>query len=97
MKKSVIYIGKPSNFIQATLQAWEKYSSRWECPHLDLMQNQIIQAGAFAEAVPGILADAVMPFLKADYRRKQQILETADGMARLRMAYALLQEGLIQV
>ncbi|MDR2056065.1 MAG: endopeptidase La [Desulfovibrio sp.] len=41
--------------------------------------------------VPGILADAVMPHLKADYQKKQEVLELLDVRERLERAYELLQ------
>lgn len=40
---------------------------------------------------PGRLADAVMPHLKVDYVRKQELLEERDPNVRLEEAYALLQ------
>jgi ATP-dependent Lon protease len=42
-------------------------------------------------ALPGRLADAIMPHLKVDYLKKQEILEEADPLARLEQTYALLQ------
>jgi ATP-dependent Lon protease len=44
-----------------------------------------------AITVPGKLADAVMPHLKVDYLKKQEILEKLDQVARLEEVYALLQ------
>jgi ATP-dependent Lon protease len=41
--------------------------------------------------VPGILADAVMPHLKADYLKKQEVLELLDVRERLERVYELLQ------
>ncbi|MDR2574051.1 MAG: endopeptidase La [Desulfovibrio sp.] len=40
---------------------------------------------------PGILADAIIPHLKADYLKKQKILEILDVRERLERAYELLQ------
>ncbi|MGE4299340.1 MAG: endopeptidase La [Desulfovibrionaceae bacterium] len=40
---------------------------------------------------PGKLADAIMPHLKVDYLKKQQILEELDPVARLEEVYKLLQ------
>ncbi len=39
---------------------------------------------------PGKLADAIMPHLKVDYLKKQEVLEIADPNLRLEEAYALL-------
>jgi len=44
-----------------------------------------------AQVLPGRLADAIMPHLKVDYIKKQEILELADPGKRLEEAYALLQ------
>ncbi|HWQ09652.1 MAG TPA: LON peptidase substrate-binding domain-containing protein, partial [Holophaga sp.] len=44
-----------------------------------------------AQTSPGRLADAIMPHLKVDYIKKQEILELADPNKRLEEAYALLQ------
>ena len=40
---------------------------------------------------PGPLADAILPHLKVDYRKKQEALELDDVTLRLESAYALLQ------
>ncbi len=40
---------------------------------------------------PGKLADAIMPHLKVDYLRKQEVLEEVHTMKRLEMTYELLQ------
>ncbi|WP_243366892.1 endopeptidase La [Fundidesulfovibrio soli] len=44
-----------------------------------------------AQTAPGRLADAVMPHLKVDYIKKQEILEQLDPNKRLEEAFALLQ------
>ncbi|GAB6035588.1 endopeptidase La [Fundidesulfovibrio butyratiphilus] len=44
-----------------------------------------------AQSSPGRLADAIMPHLKVDYIRKQEILEQLDPGKRLEETYALLQ------
>ncbi|MDR3320195.1 MAG: endopeptidase La [Desulfovibrio sp.] len=41
--------------------------------------------------IPGLLADAVVPHLKADYLKKQEILELLDVRERLERTYKLLQ------
>ncbi len=41
--------------------------------------------------LPGKLADAVMPHLKVDYLKKQEILEERNPLTRLEETYALLQ------
>jgi ATP-dependent Lon protease len=40
---------------------------------------------------PGKLADSVMPHLKVDFNKKQEVLETMDPVKRLEEAYTLLQ------
>ncbi|MDR1776416.1 MAG: endopeptidase La [Desulfovibrio sp.] len=40
---------------------------------------------------PGILADAIIPHIKTDYLRKQEILELLDVRERLERAYEMLQ------
>ncbi len=44
-----------------------------------------------AQTASGKLADAIMPHLKVDYIKKQEILELFDPNKRLQEAYALLQ------
>ena len=44
-----------------------------------------------ANTEPGKLADAVIPHLKADYLKKQEALETTNGIQRLELAFELLQ------
>ena len=44
-----------------------------------------------AQRDPGALADAVLPHLKVDYRRKQEALELADVTLRLEKVYEMLQ------
>ncbi|WP_027189954.1 endopeptidase La [Fundidesulfovibrio putealis] len=44
-----------------------------------------------AQTAPGRLADAIMPHLKVDYIKKQEILEQLDPNKRLEDAFALLQ------
>ena len=44
-----------------------------------------------AQTAPGRLADAIMPHLKVDYIKKQDILEQVDPAKRLEEAFALLQ------
>ena len=40
---------------------------------------------------PGRLSDAAMPHIKVDYRKKQEVLEEADPVARLQKVYEFLQ------
>ena len=44
-----------------------------------------------AQRDPGALADAVLPHLKVDYRKKQEALELTDVTLRLEKVYELLQ------
>lgn len=40
---------------------------------------------------PGPLADAILPHLKVEYRKKQEALELSDVTERLERTYELLQ------
>jgi len=44
-----------------------------------------------AQTAPGRLADAIMPHLKVDYIKKQEILEQLDPVKRLEESFAFLQ------
>lgn len=56
--------------------------------------TQELLLSIMANREPGTLADAIMPHLKADYRKKLEILETADVSERLELAYELLEAEL---
>ena len=56
--------------------------------------TQELMLSIMANREPGTLADAIMPHLKADYRKKLEILETADVSERLELAYELLEAEL---
>lgn len=44
-----------------------------------------------AKTDPGALADGIMPFLRADFQKMQEVLEILDKTARLEKVYELLQ------
>jgi ATP-dependent Lon protease len=71
--------------IRATHEALESYAKI----NKKLAQETVLAISSIKE--PGRLADAVMPHLKIDYARKQEVLEELDPVTRLEMAYGLLQ------
>lgn len=56
--------------------------------------SQELLLSIMASRQPGIMADAIMPHLKADYRKKQEILEISDISDRLEQAYELVEAEL---
>lgn len=71
--------------IQATLEALEEYTRlNKKIPAESLSSLQGVNT-------PGRMADIVVSYLKADYKRKQEILEVADGQERLVRVYELIQ------
>lgn len=71
--------------VRATHEALEEYGK----VNKKMAAETIVAISSLTNA--GRLADAVMPHLKVDYARKQEILEQADPLRRLEEAYALLQ------
>lgn len=71
--------------IRATHEAFEEYCKN----NRKISQDAMLSVLALNE--PGQLADAVMPYLKLDYRKKQAVLELTDAINRLETAYELLQ------
>jgi len=71
--------------IRAVQEALEQYGriNKKLAPETILAINSITQ--------PGKLADAVMPHLKVDYLKKQEVLEELDPHKRLEEAYSFLQ------
>ncbi|SHN51801.1 endopeptidase La [Desulfovibrio litoralis] len=53
------------------------------------LSQENIQA-IWSSQSPGALADAVLPHVKVDYRRKQEALEMADPIERLEKVYEIL-------
>jgi ATP-dependent Lon protease len=68
--------------VQESLEEFGKINKK--IPQETLLSMQALQ-------VPGILADAVIPHLKADYLKKQEVLELLDVRERLERVYELLQ------
>lgn len=71
--------------VRAVHEALEEYGRN----NKKLSQEAILAMMALQE--PGSLADAVMPQLKVDYRKKQEVLELSDVTERLERAYEYLQ------
>lgn len=71
--------------VRQTLEEYGKANSK-------ISQELLLSIMAHRE--PGLLADAMMPHLKADYRKKLEILETTDVSERLELAYELLEAEL---
>ncbi len=71
--------------VRAVHEALEEYGKN----NKKLSQEAILAMMALQE--PGSLADAVMPQLKVDYRKKQEVLELSDVTERLERAYEYLQ------
>lgn len=74
--------------ISAVRQTLEEYGKA----NTKLSQELLLSIMAHRE--PGSLADAIMPHLKTDYRKKLEILETADVSERLERAYEFLEAEL---
>ena len=66
-------------------EALEEYSKI----NKKLTQDALLAITSVKE--PGHLADAVIPHLKVEYRKKQEALEIEEGTARLEKAYEILQ------
>ncbi|MFV0421338.1 endopeptidase La [Oleidesulfovibrio sp.] len=71
--------------VRATHEALEEYSKN----NKKLAQEALAAILSLTSA--GKLADAVMPHLKVDYRKKQEILENTDPANRLEAVFELLQ------
>lgn len=74
--------------ISAVRQTLEEYGKA----NTKLSQELLLSIMANRE--PGALADAIIPHLKADYRKKLEVLETTDVSERLERAYELLETEL---
>ncbi len=70
---------------RATHEALEEYGKS----NKKISQEAVLSILALHD--PGPLADAIVPHLKVDYRKKQDVLERADVTERLELAYELLQ------
>ncbi|MDR2075706.1 MAG: LON peptidase substrate-binding domain-containing protein, partial [Desulfovibrio sp.] len=71
--------------VRATLEALDGYA------RINKKFTPDLLASITAHTDPGRLADAIIPHLKVDYLKKQEVLEAADTAARLEMVFALLQ------
>ena len=71
--------------VRAAHEALEEYGKT----NKKISQEAVLSIMALHE--PGPLADAILPHLKVDYRKKQEALELDDVTLRLESAYALLQ------
>ena len=71
--------------VRAAHEALEEYGKT----NKKISQEAVLSIMALHE--PGPLADAILPHLKVDYRKKQEALELDDVTLRLDSAYALLQ------
>lgn len=71
--------------VRATHEALEEYSKT----NKKLAQEAL--AAILSLTSPGKLADAVMPHLKVEYRKKQEVLENTDPASRLEAVFEMLQ------
>ena len=71
--------------VRTVQEALEEYAKN----NKKLPQEALMSIMALRAAGP--LADAVVPHLKVDYRKKQEVLEIADVTERLERVYELLQ------
>ena len=71
--------------VRAVHEALEEYGKN----NKKISQEAVLSILALQEIGP--LADAIIPHLKVDYRKKQEALEIDDATQRLELAYELLQ------
>lgn len=74
--------------VSAVRQTLEEYGK------VNTKISQELLLSIMASRQPGVMADAIMPHLKADYRKKQEILEIPDISDRLERAYELVEAEL---
>lgn len=74
--------------VSAVRQTLEEYGK------VNTKISQELLLSIMSSRQPGVMADAIMPHLKADYRKKQEILEIADVSDRLERAYELIEAEL---
>lgn len=72
--------------VRAARQALDDYARH----NGKISQETLLSINASKE--PGDLADAILPHIKTDFRKKQAVLELADVIERLEKAYELLEE-----
>jgi ATP-dependent Lon protease len=85
LRESDALTAESEALVRATQEALEEYSKI----NKKLAQEPLLAITAINTA--GRLADAVMPHLKVDYRKKQEVLELEDPVVRLEKVYELLQ------
>ncbi len=71
--------------VKTTHEALEEYSK----VNKKMTQEVMVAITSFQDA--GKLADAIVPHLRTDYRKKQEALELIDPLERLEKTYELLQ------
>ena len=71
--------------VRASLEALEEYGK------INKKIPQEALAAILAMTDPARIADAIMPHVRADYRKRQEILEIDDGLRRLERVFELLQ------
>ncbi len=75
--------------MRATAESLEEYAKA----NKKLTQENLLAITALQE--PGQLADAVMPHIKLEYQKKQDVLEILDQAQRLEKVYELLQSEMM--
>lgn len=71
--------------VRAVGEALEEYARN----NSKFSQESLLSILAYKE--PGALADAIMPYLKIDFHRKQAVLEMLDATERLESVYEILE------
>lgn len=77
--------GEKDALISAVREALEEMGGAG----LRISQESLLSILSLKE--PGALADAIMPHLKCDFRKKQEVLEILDPIARLERVFELLE------
>ncbi len=76
---------KSAATVRAAQEALEEYAKINKKLTPDALQSVL------AHTHPGLLADAIVSYLKGEYLKKQEILETTDSSQRLELVYEMLQ------
>lgn len=79
--------------ISEFLSALDAYIIKSEKPVSQIIERIINKDITFSQASPGILADMVLQYIGIDYRKKQELLELANGVERMNAVYELLQDN----
>lgn len=75
------------------LSALNAYILKSEKPASKVIERILNKDITFSQASPGILADMVLQYIGIGYRKKQELLELANGVERMNAVYALLQDN----